>query len=120
MSSPITLDAEAEGRRIASADQPVDVWIEACAPADPEIAGDQPPPTTDGGRRLRPQSTSATDPVGLPVALDEPPLGPITIPLGVDGPSTPDARPPGINTVINADEPPHGPPGSPEAVIRGK
>ena len=74
MASPTILDAEAEGRRIASADQPVDVWMEHFCAAEPEIAGDQPSLTTDGGRRLRPQSTSATDPVGLPVALYEPPL----------------------------------------------
>ena len=112
MASPTILDAEAEGRRIASADQPVDVWMEHFGAVEPEIAGDQPSPTTDGGRRLRPQSTSATDPVGLPVALVEPPLGPITIPLGVDGPSTPESRPPGINTggpvIISATDGPHG------------
>ena len=94
MAAPGILDAEAEGRRIEAADQPVDdsdVWIDHFGPPQLEVADDQPVPTTDGGRRLRPQSTSATDPVGLNAAQ------PI-INLGVDGPSMPESRPPGINT----------------------
>ena len=112
MAAPGILDAEAEGRRLEAADQPVDdigdVWTEHFGPPQSEVADDQPSPTTGGGRRLRPQSTSATDPVGAQMlGGDGLPLINATQPiinLEVDGPSMPGgpSMPPGINTGIHA------------------
>ena len=123
MAAPGILDAEAEGRRLEAADQPVDdsgdVWTEHFGPPQSEVANDQPSPTTGGGRRLRPQSTSATDPVGTQMlGGDGLPLINATQPiinLEVDAPSMPGgpSMPPGINTggpLISATD---GPPSVP-------
>ena len=76
MAAPGMLDAEAEGRRLEAADQPVDdsddVWTDHFGPPQslPQSEVPQSPHQSSGlipqsgGRRLRPQCTSAIDPVG--------------------------------------------------------